>query len=321
MLEYPGQPAPDWRFTLVAIDAFWRYFLIFLVPQNQTIFHALPFIEGLFSLRAIVDLFGLAGFIALAWALRRMHSLLGVGLVWFALLLVPSSVLVILGRGEPMAEHRAYLSAAGLFLAWGCAFGVLWARTGRRRMMVTATAVVFVALLGLQTLVRNAIWQDPVLLARESAQLAPAHWMPRLLIAEALRQNGRCPEAVAEYRMAIAIRPSEEYPYTRLSRCLIQERRLREAEDVMRKLHAAHPASQDASMGLGVFAILDGRLSESRAHFQEVLGREPGHAGAKLMLGFIDGQLQAVEQRRVCAELQMVSGQALTIDGCRPDTP
>ena len=69
---------------------------------------------------------------------------------------------------------------------------MLWARTGRRRLLVAVTTVVFLAQLGFQTFIRNVIWHDPVVLSREAANLAPDHWMPRILLAEALRQNGRC---------------------------------------------------------------------------------------------------------------------------------
>ena len=49
MVEYPGQTGPDWRFALVAVDAFWRYLGMFFVPRGQSIFHAVPFIDSLFS--------------------------------------------------------------------------------------------------------------------------------------------------------------------------------------------------------------------------------------------------------------------------------
>ena len=43
-------------------------------------------------------------------ALRRWRAS---GLLWFLLLLVPSSALVVLDRGEPMAEQRVYLASCG----------------------------------------------------------------------------------------------------------------------------------------------------------------------------------------------------------------
>jgi len=314
-VEYPGEAGPNWRLALVAVDAFWRYLLMLVSPRGQSIFHAVPLVESLWSPRAIVDLAGLAIFVALVWRLRRVHSLMAFGLCWFGLLLVPSSALLVLGLGEPMAEHRVYLSAVGLFLAGGCAFSAIWTHPARRKL-AAAGATLFLAALGFQTVIRNAIWQDPVALSLEAVELAPRHWMPRILAGEALRQNGRCEEAVAEYRAAIAIRPVDEYPYTMLARCLIQGQRLGEAEEVLRQLMAVNPASQDASTGLGVFALLDGRADEARQHLQAVLARDPGRAQARLLLALIDGTLPAAERQPLCDALRTVAAGSTAIAAC-----
>ena len=318
-VEYPDQTGPDWHFALVALDAFWRYLAILFVPRDQSIFHALPFTDSLLAPRAIAEIAGLIAFAALTWTLRRWHSVVAMGLVWFALLLVPSSLLFILGRGEPMVEHRAYLSAAGLFLTWGSAFGLLWNRAGWRRVVLAAAGIVFLAQLGFQTIIRNVVWQDPVGLSMEAENLAPNHWMPRILVAEALRQNGRCMEAIPEYRAAIARRPQYEFPYTRLSACLIEANRLDQAEQALRQLYAVNPKSQDAAMGLGLFAVMDDRVDESRQYFKLVLAQNPNRPRAQTMLAFIDGTLPPPEHRRLCDELQKMTGRSLD-SRCHRDT-
>lgn len=315
LVEYRGESGPDWRYGFVAVDAFWRYLAMLFSPRGQSIFHAVPPAADLFAPRVLASVAGLAGYVALAWMMRRRHSLVSVGLVWFALQLVPSSALVVLGRGEPLAEHRVYLSAAGMFLVWGCAFGEMWSRS-RQRALVGAAAALFLGAFAFQTLVRNQIWEDPVRLAREAVALAPDHWMPRVLAGDALRQSGRCDEAVSEYQRAIVLRAVEEHPYTMLARCLIEGRRLAEAESVLLGFRAAHPSSDEAAMGLGIFALLKGQTEESRARFQEVLARDASRGQARLMLAFLDGALSAPEHRRVCEALRTVAGDALTIAAC-----
>ncbi|NOT28137.1 MAG: tetratricopeptide repeat protein [Acidobacteria bacterium] len=279
LVEYPGQIGFNWPLALVAVDALSRYLLLLFSPRGQSIFHAVPLVDTLWSANTLAALLFLVALVAFIVRLRTSHSLMALGLIWFVLLLVPSSGLLILGLGEPMAEHRVYLSAAGLFLTWASAFGILWAQPGRRKIAV-AGAAVFLAALGFQTVVRNNILEDPIRLSQEAVDLAPRHWMPRILAADALRRSGRCEEAVLQYRAAILIRPVDEYPYTMLARCLINERRLDEAEEALRQLHTVNPRSQDASMGLGVFSLLAGRLDESRAHFQDVLSRDASRAQA-----------------------------------------
>ncbi|MBM3820053.1 MAG: tetratricopeptide repeat protein [Acidimicrobiia bacterium] len=316
-LEYGGQAAPDLRFALIAIDAFWRYLLLFFVPQGQSVFHDVPAIRGLFDVRALLGMGGLAALLAAAWALRRVHALLPLGIVWFVLLLVPSGVLATFGRGEPMAEHRAYLPAAGLFLAWGFAFGALWARAGRDRTIAATAAAILLVSLAALTIVRNVVWDNPVLLAQEATVRSPGHWVPRMLLAEALRQSGRCGDAVREYRVVTAARPQDPFAYGQMARCLIVTGRLSEAEPVLRRVRDLSPASPDGSMGLGVLAILRGRPGESRVHFGRVLERDPGHAQAQRLLAFIDNTLPDAERRRVCQELGATAGGALAVDRCR----
>ena len=52
--------------------------------------------------------------------------------------------------------------------------------------------------------------------------------------------------------------------------CLLEEQRLQEAELTLRQLYTMNPKSQDAVMGLGLFAIIDGRVDQARQYFQQV---------------------------------------------------
>jgi hypothetical protein len=316
LIEYPDQAGPDWRFALVAVDAFWRYVGMLAVPRDQSIFHAVPLLDSPFAPRALAGLLGLGVLIAAVWWLRQVHSLLAFGLAWFTVLLVPSSVLFVMGMGEPMAEHRIYLSAAGFFLIGGATFGLLWTRAGRGRLIVGLAASLFILQLGLQTLVRNAVWQDPIGLSREAAALAPDHWMPRVLFGEALRQNGRCDAAIPEYRAAIAMRPAEEFPYTKLAGCLIEGRRLAEAEGALQQLRAVNPTSEEALMGLSVLAVAHGRKGEAGAYLRETLRQAPDHQQARLLLAFLDDALPAGERVRLCQDLKMLTGDPPPYEGC-----
>ena len=319
LIEFPGRPGADSRYALVEIEVVWRYLALFLVPRGQSIFHPVTLIDVV-SLRAAANCAALAGFLAVAWRLRRRHGLVGFGLVWFILLLLPPAVLFTLGRGEAMVERRTYLPAAGLFLIVAYSFGGVWARAGRQRMLAAATAGVFIASLGFLTVMRNVIWQNPVALTREAARLAPGQWLPRVMVGEAFRQRGQCPNAAEEYRVAIDIRPREEFPYTRLAGCLVEMRELDQAEDVLRDLRAINPMSQDASMGLGVFALLDGRFADARTYLREAVDRDPPRPRASLLLAFIDGALPSNETQRVCDELRAVAGPTMNVEKCQSDS-
>jgi protein O-mannosyl-transferase len=239
-VEYPAGGGPDWRFVLVSVDAFWQYLALFVWPKGQTILHMIPVAPG-FTPRMVAGVVGLAVLGALVWRLRRVQGLVSLGLLVTAALLLPGAVLFIAGVAEPMAEHRAYMSAIGFFLACGAAAGMAWSYAvsrGRGTLALGAAGAAIAAQLSGLTLVRNAVWGSPVGLAKEAVLRSPDQWVPRLLLGETLRQSGRCEEAVPEYRFVIAMQGPELETFTRgkLLGCLRATGQMAEAEMVLREL-------------------------------------------------------------------------------------
>src|SRR5262249_56034733 len=82
------------------------------------------FVEGSGRMGRVTDVGAIGGvatvllFGATIWKLRR-QDVISFGLAWFVLLLIPSAVLVVLDRGEPMAEGRLYTASIGFFVAAG----------------------------------------------------------------------------------------------------------------------------------------------------------------------------------------------------------
>jgi protein O-mannosyl-transferase len=256
-VEYPARSGPDWRYALVAVEAFWQYMALFVWPKGQTIMHMIPSV-GL-TPRAVAGLVGLAAFGAVVWSLRRIQGVVSLGLAVAAALLVPGSALFVAGIGEPMAEHRAYISALGFFLAVGAVAGMAWARAvsyGRGALALGAVGAVFAAQLAGLTLVRNALWDSPVNLAKEAVALSPVDWVPHLLLAETLRQNARCAEAVPEYRMVIAMRGLETFTYKKLVRCLLETGQFPEAQQALNELRTLEPESPEAASAQRLLAEL-----------------------------------------------------------------
>ena len=240
-VEYNVEAGPDWRNLLVSIDAFWQYFGLFVRPHGQTIMHTIPFVPAL-TARIVAGVVGLALFAALVWRLRQVQGPISFGLLMAAALLVPGSVLFITGIGESMAEHRAYVSAMGFFLACGAGAGMAWDRAeaaGRGTLVLAAAGAVLVLQLAGQTLVRNQVWGSPVALAREAVALSPRNSLPRLFLGETLRQTGRCDEAVPEYRAAVNTPGMEAFTRKKLFACLLQTGQVAEAQLVLNDLPTA----------------------------------------------------------------------------------
>jgi hypothetical protein len=240
--EYPDGIGPDWSHVFVAVDAFWQYLALFVRPHGQTIMHTVPLVSSV-TPRVAADLAGLGLLAALIWRLRQIQGLISLGLMVAAALLVPGTVLFVAGVGEPMAEHRAYISAIGFFLACGAMGGMAWRRAvsrGRAGRVVVGVAAATIALqfLGL-TVLRNEMWGSSVDLAKEAVRLSPGEYVPRLFLGETLRQTGRCDEAVPEYRAVIAHHVMETFTRRKLFGCLMATEHIEDARLVLQEMSAA----------------------------------------------------------------------------------
>ena len=218
-----------------------------IMPTGQSIFQAVSPASGLLDPRVVAGLCLIGLFGAISWRLRKTEGLVGFGLLWFLLLLLPSTALVVLDRGEPMAEHRVYTASIGLFLAVGAAGGWLHGRFAQRRpALLMPLGVVFslwLVLMGGRTVLRNQVWSDPVGLWTEALDAAPDHWLPHLLLGEALQGANRCDEAVPHLRTSLRLHPVETTGYRKLGACLIELGHLDEARAAFEGLRRRSPHS------------------------------------------------------------------------------
>ena len=252
--EYPGSVAIHWRYVLLEFDVLRRYVWLLVRPVGQSLFHEVTPVNGLFEARALFAIAAAALMVAVAWKLRRAGQIASFGIAWFLLALVPSAALAVLDQGEPMAEHRVYLASCGLFLAAGAGVGRLDAwlagASNRTRWVAGAAMALVVVSFSAQTMLRNAVWADPVALWQESVDLAPAHYRPRLLLGEALKDAGRREEAIEQYKTAINLRPAELDGYLKLGVCLAEMGRIEEARQSFRQAMVIDPKNEPARRAL-----------------------------------------------------------------------
>jgi hypothetical protein len=256
-IEYPGQVSIHWRYLLVDADVFRRYLCMMAVPIGQALFHEVGPISSVFDSRALAGIAASGVVVGATWGLRRSEWRASFGLAWFVLLLVPSAVLIALDQGEPMTEHRVYAASAGLFLAVGAMVShvVDWLSDRERLLRAAGVTALVLVLLSFvtETLLRNAVWRNPVTLWRESVDLAPTHPRPRLLLGEALADSGQRDAAIEQFQIAISFRPSDPVGYVELARSLVDAGRWREArEELMRALEVG-PHYEPARQALRIF--------------------------------------------------------------------
>lgn len=151
----------------------WQYISMVLLPSHERLGLFLDDIQlskGLFTPpTTALALFGLAGLVALAVALRKRLPLVSFGLLFFlAGHLMESTVFPL----EIAFEHRNYLPALGVLLA----LGELLHRASVRlevRLVAWFPLLAFCAFLAIFSTIRSTHWADEYLLAQLEAQHHP----------------------------------------------------------------------------------------------------------------------------------------------------
>jgi protein O-mannosyl-transferase len=248
--EYPDQVAPKWSYVPLALDVLRRYLALLVNPTRQTIFHAVDMVNGFGDPRSLLAMATVAALVILVWRVRRAQPVIAFGLCWTLLVLGPSTMLTVLGQGEPMAEHRVYLASAGFFLAVGGGISVVADYAARRGPAASAAAagalILVIAAFAAETLVRNATWRDPVALWRESVELAPNHYWPRLALGEALLDAGQRKDAADQFSTAIQLQPAEPRGYVKLAQTLVESGRFDEARTQLARALELDPENEAA---------------------------------------------------------------------------
>jgi tetratricopeptide (TPR) repeat protein len=240
---------------------------------------------------------------------------------WFLLLLVPSSVLVLFDRGEPMAEHRVYLASMGFFLIGGVAIDRLTGWLGSKatsRLVLGAIAAAYVVAFGGRTYLRNEIWREPMGVWLEAVVQAPNSWFPALLLGEELHRAGQHEQAVGLYRRAIELRPAEPGPHGKLGLCLAELKDLDGAEAEFGRQKQLDAQSTEATNGLATVSLLRGDLARARTQYLETLKIDAVNIAARRGLAGIEEAPggDPAQALRWCEDIRRIAPETPGNDDC-----
>ena len=319
-LETEAPPVAPWQYALMQLGVVWRYLGLLLLPVWQSVVHAVRAVTSPLDPVAVLAAAGLLALGALAVRLRRAEPLLGFGLAWFLLLLLPSSSLVPLN--EAMAEHRVYGASAGVFLAVAAgaarASAGLAARSVATRVLARVALILVLGALSLATVSRNLVWASPVTLWQDAVRKAPEVWLPHYALGDAWRLRGNCAAAIPAYETARRLRPQEPLVYANLGACLIETGRRAEAARVLTSALAVDPGHVRAHHNLGVLALLEGDTNRALHHFVEAVNHDPRHVPSRQNLAALyeTTYQNFPEALRLCEEIQRINPQVVGVDAC-----
>lgn len=298
----------------------WMYLRLYVLPVGQNVDHDIPLSRGPLEGGAMIGIVALAAVLVAAIVYRKKYPLGSFGTLVFLLLLAPtSSFLPIL---DVSAERRMYLPSIGLIL-------VVLEIVRRLRVGGAVLRYGCAGVLGalfLATFARAGVWSNALSLWEDSVSKSPGKYRPEVSVGQALRQRGRCKEAIAHFEAASRVGLSREQEYTLLlDRGLAHDcagdpaaaiERLKEAASISRNGHVysllgyvygKHGRNSEALEALdtaeklapnwhftyvyrgNVYAAL-GEHGKAEADFRRALALEPGEPTARRGLAAIEAR-------------------------------
>ena len=222
---------------------------------------------------------------AIVAAVFKKTRLIGFGLLWFLIALLPTSLFPL---AEAMNDHRAFLSYIGLVMAIAGAAALLVARLKREpgwtKVATTCAVVLFLGANGYATFQRNKVWKTEETLWHDVVVKSPHNGRGLMTYGITLVNNRDFAGALGYLRRAQKFTP----PYSVL---LIN---LAIAEDATNQSAAAEqhfeealqlaPLSPDSYISYARYLLAHSRADEARALLHRALELSPADLIARALL-------------------------------------
>ena len=166
------------------------------------------------------------------WQARR-RPYLAVGWLWYLGMLVPVIGLIQVGS-QSYADRYTYLPTIGLMVALVWFVGELVADSRPGRFVASGAFALALAGLSIVTMRQVPVWKDTSTLFGHALAVTSANWVAHEKLGEALLQEGKIPQAIAQLEEALRI----------------------------------HPTCADAHNNLGIILGMQGRREEALEHFR-----------------------------------------------------
>jgi tetratricopeptide (TPR) repeat protein len=222
---------------------------------------------------AVGMLVGAAAILVFAMATRRSLPRAILGAAWFLLFLVPTLVV----PGLPVYEHRAYLPLIGVVLVAATAMAPR--RLGSVFIFIIAAVFATIAF-SRQEVFRDAFayWTD----ATRDAQFGP---IAHVNLGQLYEADNRLADARREYLRALERDPDTPKAHNNVGVVLMKLERADLALMHFREETKRHPWNADAWFNLGLFAEMQGDVSEARRYYQRAIAENRAFRPAYEKLG------------------------------------
>ena len=244
-----------------AILAYAGYIAKMFRPTELAIFYPLrP--EGITAVKVGGAALLIAGITVLVIVWGRSRPYLLIGWLWYLGTLVPVIGIIQVGS-QAMADRYTYIPLIGLFIiiAWGLP-DLLPMRQGYRMGIAGATAIGLILLMTM-TYQQVGYWKNSATLFAHTLRVTRNNALAHTHLGLALSQSGRLNAAIAEYRKALALSPTQPRIHNNLGVALYRSGNASAAVAHFRAALAIRPDFSDARHNLRRVMTGKDRLPEA----------------------------------------------------------
>ena len=270
-----------------AIASYGRYLFLSVWPTKLAFFYpyhgALPgtTLPASTVILSAAALLAITAFAAMMW--RRERGVL-IGWLWFVITLIPTLGLVQVGQ-QSMADRYTYLPHIGLMIA--IVFGIGAFLRSRASLEIPAAAVAVIIMIALSIRAYDQVrhWRNNTSLYTHALQVTSHNHVAHSQLGMELLQQERLPEAIDQYKKAIAIKPAEAQPYYNVGVVLHRMERRAEAKSWYLRALDLYPHYPEALVGVGNVLFEQGRDADAIPYYREAVEYGPQYFTAQYNLG------------------------------------
>ena len=268
-----------------AVVSYVAYIWQMLWPVKLAVFyphpeHRLPLWE------IIVSLLLLLGLTAVAIALRKQRPYFVTGWLWYLGMLVPVIGLVQVGW-QGRADRYTYLPQIGLYIVAAWAVSDLIALWRYQRTILSAAAILTIAVLSWRAWVQTSYWRDSETLFTHALAVTSNNDVAENNLGIVFLRKGKLDDAISLLQAAVDLRPENAPAHDNLAKALLQKGQVADALVHYRKLLEIQPENLETRNILGTVLIQQGRIREAIEQWQKALAIQPENGNAMSNLAWV----------------------------------
>ena len=297
-----------------AVVSYVAYIWQMLWPVKLAVFYPHPE-NRLQPWEIILSLLLLLGITAAAIALRKQRPYFITGWLWYLGMLVPVIGLMQVGW-QGRADRYTYLPQIGLYIVAAWAVSDLTALWRRQRTILSAAAILTIAVLSWRAWVQTSYWRDSETLFMHALAVTSNNDVAENNLGIVFLRKGKLDDAISLLQAAVDLRPQNSPAHENLAKALLQKGQVADALVHYRKLLELQPDNIEVHNIVGTVLIQQGHIREGVEEWQKVLAIQPGNGNAMSNLAWVFAT-SPDESLRDGAQAVQLAEEALRISGRR----